>query len=175
MVRLRRTRSDRSPRAVVADRHLGALHDHRYGPVTLGVLQHLLHSRRVLRDVHVPDGHFAFAVLLTGGSRVGSGVFPENPHRVGHRSPPLERGQFVHSSMRSLGRSGNPSLNLFLIPNRPLDSASHIHHHPRLPSACRRPQVQLMVGRSFDVAQDDVMRAIHRLALKLGREAGLCQ
>ena len=58
---------------------------------------------------------------------------------------------------------------------RPLDTASDIHHHARLPSACRRPQVQLMVGHSLDVAQDDVMLAVHRLAPNLGREAGLCQ
>jgi hypothetical protein len=84
LVRLQRTRSDRSPTPVIANRDFLPFHDHRDCAIPLGMLQHLLHADRILRHVHVFYGDLALAELLTGGRRVGSGILAEDENRVSH-------------------------------------------------------------------------------------------
>ena len=48
------------------------------------MLEHLLHARSVLGDVDVLNGNLLFAVLLPGGSGVGSGVLAEDQNFLTH-------------------------------------------------------------------------------------------
>jgi hypothetical protein len=57
------------------------------------MLKHLLEARGIFRHVDVLHGSLALAVLLTGGRRVGSGVFPENEDHLVHEQTLLVRSR----------------------------------------------------------------------------------
>src|SRR6476620_4134835 len=60
------------------DRHLLAVDDHRHRAASLAVREHPLERRRVLLDVEILDCHLPPRVIVPGGSRIRSGVFPED-------------------------------------------------------------------------------------------------
>lgn len=78
VIRHRRTSSDLSATTVESDGDPSPLDDHGNGALTLGVLKHLLHPRRVLGHVDVLEGNLSLAVILPGGKGVGSGVLAED-------------------------------------------------------------------------------------------------
>jgi len=85
LVRFQRTQLDLSAASIESDGDLAAVHDHRDRPPALGVVKHLLHPRGVPGDVDVLEGDLPFAVLLTGGRGIGSGVLAEDQHSLSHR------------------------------------------------------------------------------------------
>jgi len=84
MARQRRTELDLSATSIKSDEDLAAIDDHRDSSPAFGILKHLLHPGGVLGHVDVPEKRLAFAVVLTGGRGVGSGVLPKYQHRVCH-------------------------------------------------------------------------------------------
>jgi hypothetical protein len=50
--------------------------------------EHPLQAGTVARDVDVLEGHLALAVVLTGGTGVGSRILAEDDDLLGHDVPP---------------------------------------------------------------------------------------
>ena len=61
-----------------ADRHLAPLDDDRHRAATLAELEHPRELGRVLLDVDVGELEMPPCIVVTGGLRVGSGVFAED-------------------------------------------------------------------------------------------------
>lgn len=64
--------------AAEADGHLVVLDDHRHRASSLAEAEHALELLRVLFDVDVFKRHMPPLIVVTGGLRVGSGVFAED-------------------------------------------------------------------------------------------------
>ena len=71
----------------MADRDVSVFDDDGNLPLSLGVLQHLLHPVRVVQNVYV---FAAIPEVLTGLRGVGSGVLAEDENLVRHSYPPIE-------------------------------------------------------------------------------------
>ncbi len=76
--------SDRSPLAVPADLDAAALDDHGHGAIAFGVAEHPLQARSIAGHVDVLKGNLAFAVVLTGGTGVGSAILAEDDDLLRH-------------------------------------------------------------------------------------------
>ncbi len=84
VVRQRRTRLDLSATSVKSNEDLATVYDHRDSAPAFGILKHLFHPGGVLGHVDVPEKSLTFAVVLTGGCGVRSGILPKDQHRVCH-------------------------------------------------------------------------------------------
>jgi hypothetical protein len=65
-------------RAAEADGHLIAVHDHGDRTTSVGVREHASKRRGVLLDVEILERDMPPLKVVTGGLRVGSGVFAED-------------------------------------------------------------------------------------------------
>ena len=79
----RRPRLHRS-RAAETDGYATIFDNDRYLAPATGHGQHLLQRRRIFLDVEIAERNLPLFVLLTGGCRVRSGVFPVDDDFVSH-------------------------------------------------------------------------------------------
>jgi len=84
VARRRRTELDLSAAPIESNDDLAAVDNHWDSTPALGMLKHPLHSRSVLRDINILEAYSPFAVVLTGGRSVGSGIFAENQYGICH-------------------------------------------------------------------------------------------
>jgi hypothetical protein len=69
-------------RAAEPDRHLIAVNNHRHRASALAEFEHAPQPRRVLLDVDVLERDLPPLKVVTGGLRIGSGVFAEDEDHV---------------------------------------------------------------------------------------------
>ena len=82
---------DLSATPIESDDDLAAIYNHWDSASALGMLKHPLHPRGILGDIDVLESYPPFAVVLTGGRGVGSGIFAEDQYCVCHvRTLPVE-------------------------------------------------------------------------------------
>ena len=67
-------------RPTIADGHLPRFHNDGNLARTFRVLKHLAHSGSIFQHVAVLKRNSPFAVVLTGGGGIGSGVLPKDQH-----------------------------------------------------------------------------------------------
>ena len=79
--------------AAKSDRHLIAVNNHRNRASALAESQHALQLRRVLLDVDVLERDLPPLKVVTGGLRIGSGVFAEDEDHEANSTLGSDTGQ----------------------------------------------------------------------------------